>query len=100
MCWPLRSASEHLVEMQSSGKGYLPRNDLNERTASNEGKAMENNAKVTFQLNEGFPRCPKRRQNLEVERVIVFLLNSFIKCALFRRQTRNRTTALWRNVHV
>ena len=40
MCWLLRSALEHVKEMQSSGKGYLPRNDLNERNAYNEGKAM------------------------------------------------------------
>ena len=41
MCWPLRSALEHLVEMQSSGKAYLPRNDLNEDVSSNEVKAMD-----------------------------------------------------------
>ena len=31
MLTPLRSALEHLQEMQSYGKGYLPGNDLNER---------------------------------------------------------------------
>ena len=41
VCWPLRSASEHLVEMQSSSKAYLPTNDLNERDASNEVKAED-----------------------------------------------------------
>ena len=41
MCWQLRSALEHLVEMQSSGKAYLPRNDLKEDTTSNEVKAMD-----------------------------------------------------------
>ena len=41
MCWLLRSAIEHVKEMQSSGKGYLPGNDLNERDASNKGKAMD-----------------------------------------------------------
>ena len=40
MCWLLRSALEHVKEMQSSGKGYLPTNDLKLVTASNEGKAM------------------------------------------------------------
>ena len=40
MLTPLRSALEHLQEMQSSGKGYLPTNDLNECSASNEVKAM------------------------------------------------------------
>ena len=30
VCWLLRSASERLVEMQSSSKGYLPGNDLKE----------------------------------------------------------------------
>ena len=41
MLTPLRSALEHLQEMQSYGKGYLPGNDLNERTASNEVKAED-----------------------------------------------------------
>ena len=41
MCWPLRSALEHLVEMQSSSKAYLPTNDLKLVTASNEVKAMD-----------------------------------------------------------
>ena len=40
-CWPLRSALEHLVEMQSSSKGYLPTNDLKLVTASNEVKAED-----------------------------------------------------------
>ena len=33
MLTPLRSALEHLQEMQSYGKGYLPGNDLNERNS-------------------------------------------------------------------
>ena len=41
MCWLLRSALEHIKEMQSSGKGYLPTNDLKLVTASNEVKAMD-----------------------------------------------------------
>ena len=41
MCWPLRSALEHVKEMQSSGKGYLPTNNLKERNTSNEVKAMD-----------------------------------------------------------
>ena len=41
MCWLLRSAIEHVKEMQSSGKGYLPGYGLNERNDSNEGKAED-----------------------------------------------------------
>ena len=41
MLTPLRSALEHLQEMQSSGKAYLPTNDLKERENSNAGKAMD-----------------------------------------------------------
>ena len=63
---------------------------------------MEINEKVTFELifiekqrknmiYEGFPRFPKKPQNLEVEKVIVVLLTSFINYALFWCQSRNRT---------
>ena len=41
MCWPLRIALEHLVEMQSSSKGYLPGNDLKEDTSDYAVKAMD-----------------------------------------------------------
>ena len=41
MCWPLRSALEHPVEMQSFGKGYLPRNDLKEDVSDYAVKAMD-----------------------------------------------------------
>ena len=41
MCWPLRSALEHLVEMQSSSKAYLPTNDLKEDVSDYAVKAMD-----------------------------------------------------------
>ena len=41
MCWLLRSALEHLVEMQSFGKGYLPGYGRKERENSNAVKAMD-----------------------------------------------------------
>ena len=41
MCWLLRSALEHVKEMQSSGKGYLPRNDLKEDVSDYAVKAMD-----------------------------------------------------------
>ena len=41
MCWLLRSALEHVKEMQSSGKGYLPRNDLKEVPSDYAVKAMD-----------------------------------------------------------
>ena len=41
MLTPLRSALEHLQEMQSYGKGYLPGNDLKLLTASNEVKVED-----------------------------------------------------------
>ena len=41
MCWLLRSALEHVKEMQSSGKGYLPRNDLKEGHSDYGVKAMD-----------------------------------------------------------
>ena len=63
---------------------------------------MENNEKVTFQwvfsekqrenmLYDGFPRFPRKRQNLEDEKVIVFLINTFLNCAFFRRQASNQS---------
>ena len=41
MCWLLRSALEHVKEMQSSGKGYLPRNDLKEDVSDYAVKDMD-----------------------------------------------------------
>ena len=63
---------------------------------------MEINEKVTFELifiekqrknmiYEGFPRFPKKPQDLELEKVIMVLLTSCINYALFWCQSRNRT---------
>jgi len=41
VCWLLRSALEHVKEMQSSGKGYLPGYGRKERENSNAVKAMD-----------------------------------------------------------
>ena len=41
MLTPLRSALEHLQEMQSYGKGYLPGNDLKEDTSDYAVKAKD-----------------------------------------------------------
>ena len=41
MCWLLRSAIEHVKEMQSSGKGYLPGNDLKADTSDYAVNAMD-----------------------------------------------------------
>ena len=63
---------------------------------------MEINEKVTFELifiekqrenmiYEGFPRFPKKPQDLELEKVIMVLLTSCINYALFLGQARTRT---------
>ena len=41
MLTPLRSALEHLQEMQSYGKGYLPGNDLKEDVSDYAGKVED-----------------------------------------------------------